>query len=473
MSETYYRYKTIYAAPQFPEWSTTWPGLDGCTARVLSRAPYLPQQPASPGPALQYTPEATVNTWSGPHCSGKTNGIPPYRYTPYNKGRRVKKEYLVTTHFGTNGVNYWKQYGVVRKVNGINCTPEESKRVASGPVYSLYDEQTRDFAGLSTYERSYFDEGEIQAAFVEVRNEVMASAATSYDVLTDISQMQDIPRTVTQVANDLYKILRSLKSRHSIGVLRRALTMTPRELSKMLHKPFRALGDEWLNYRYGIMPLIYSYHDILKTVHRGQDVTSRAVRTISPTNTGATMPPGSSSYKISEATGSIVIRGSIFQFFKNEDIARISGLGINPFVTAWELIPYSFVFDWFINVGSYIAASTNQVWSSKQWACLSRRDNYSIRTLVHLPSNNKTYTISNVLPTNWWGAAPPANDPVIIKNPEGEHILEEVVTDSYWREPIPFTGVVPVFRPSLTWRRLVDGSILSLNQLGRALKALH
>lgn len=302
---------------------------------------------------------------------------------------------------------------------------------------------------------------------------MIAQAATSYDVLTDISQMQDIPKSITQVTSDLLKVFRSLKSRHGIDVLRRALTSSPLELLKHYEKPLKRFGDEWLNYRYGIMPLVYSYRDILKTINRGQEITARSVRTIYPTTTGSAMPPASSTYKVRDAFGSVIVRGTAYQFFRSDEVARFSGYGINPFVTAWELIPYSFVFDWFMDVGTYVTAVTSQVWSSRRWACLSRRDNYSVRTWVHLPQNNKTYSIANVTPTNWWGSAPPANASVVVSNPEAEHILEETVYDTYWREPIPFTGVAPVFRPSLTWRRLLDGSILTLNQLSRTLKVLH
>jgi len=42
------------------------------------------------------------------------------------------------------------------------------------------------------------------------------------------------------------------------------------------------------------------------------------------------------------------------------DIHRLEQLGLlNPAVLAWELVPFSFVVDWFVNVGNYLAGMTD------------------------------------------------------------------------------------------------------------------
>jgi hypothetical protein len=39
----------------------------------------------------------------------------------------------------------------------------------------------------------------------------------------------------------------------------------------------------------------------------------------------------------------------------------MSAIGANPFVTFWELTRFSFVIDWFIDIGSWISAITPRV----------------------------------------------------------------------------------------------------------------
>ena len=46
-------------------------------------------------------------------------------------------------------------------------------------------------------------------------------------------------------------------------------------------------------------------------------------------------------------------------------------LKVNPFSTAWELVPLSFVVDWFVNIGDYITALTSHSPHAQQVATLS------------------------------------------------------------------------------------------------------
>lgn len=474
MSVVYYHYKATYAAPPYPSWNNTWPGYSGCSPRVLSLTQTNISQPPSPGSALYYNPTGLVSYLSSDQSGNSgmnPRGKPPFRFTNYRTGTVTRKEYLVITKWGTSGVNVWKQYGIVDKVSG-SCTPQETRREQSGPMYSTYDEQTRDYSAYNVYSKSNIDEGSIQAELYSMRNDLIAEASTAYDVLTDISQLRDIPRTIGQVAGDLLRILGSLKSKFGRTVLRGAKSIRPLDLLKHPDKLFRMFGNEWMNYRYGIMPLVYSYRDIMKLMDRGQTVRTRKCRTINPTETGQSLPGPTVTYRLTDVAGSVSIRGEIFQYFSSAEVARLSGAGVNPLVTAWELIPYSFVIDWFVDIGSYIAASTCQSWAQTKYACLSTRRNYTRRTWVHLPNRDKTITVSDKLPTNWWGSAPPATPSVIIPNPEGLYLLDEEITNTYVRNVFTSLGVAPTFNPSLNWRRLVDGAVLILNNLGSFLRRL-
>jgi hypothetical protein len=384
----------------------------------------------------------------------------------------VIKDYLVLVHkIAANGVNVFYQYGSVPKVGG-SCTPTVSKVENTGPVYSTYDEQSREYSSYPIVVKTNMNMGSISAEMVNMRNELIAEASSAYDVLTDIAELKDIPRTITQVSGDLIKILGTLKSRFGRNVLRGAASIRPLDLLKHPTKMYRMLGNEWMNYRYGIMPLVYSYRDCIKLMRRGQDVRTFKHRSITPNLTGQPLPPSTSIYRLEDTTGSVELRGEVFQYFTSTEVARLSSVGINPLVTAWELIPYSFVFDWFIDVGSSIAASTSQSWAQTKYACLSTRTKLTKTIWVHLPTSNYSCSIVNKIPVLWWGSAPPATPSVIVNNPEALHLLSEEITDTYSRGVVPCSGVAPVFNPSLNWRRLIDSAVLTLNHLGSLLRHL-
>jgi len=298
-------------------------------------------------------------------------------------------------------------------------------------------------------------------------------SATQYDALTDIAQLSDIPRLIISVTSDLNKIIGAFKSRHSIAGLKAAKSIAPIDLIKHPYKWMRKIGEEWMTYRYGIMTLVYSYRDLMKTLDRGKDVKTRKSRFISPYATGQAMLPSSSYYWKKSVSGQVQVRGEVFQHFTSDELARYSGLGFNPLVTAWELIPYSFVLDWFINVGDYIATRTNQTWSEQRWACLSRRDKYTSYTWLHAPSRDYSVTIGNMIPVNWWGASPPSTPNQILKNPEGFYVYEQVDIDSYSRWPVQVSGAPLRFKPSLNWRRYMDSASIALNLLGRSTRSFR
>lgn len=471
MTTSYKRYDNIYDAPTVPAWSTVWPGFDGCGTRTLSHvAKDIPGPPTS-NPTLYYEPEVTVVWKTGSRNNGRTGSKPPYTFTNYSVGRTTTKQYLIRRHYGTNAYNIFYQWGTVPKVGG-SCTPTVSKVVQTGPLYSTYDEVSREFPGLQTYERSVLNPGDISTALYDVQNELISEAMSSYDLLTDVAEMREIPKMIAHISKSLIEIMRSLRSRHGSRALKAAASLHPSKLLKSSNKALRKLGGDWMTYRYGIMPLVYSYRDIQKLLKRGQEVRTYKSRTISPTQTGSYLPPSTSSYWVKDMVGNVTVRGEVFQYFTSSEIARLSGLGVNPLVTAWELIPYSFVLDWFVNVGNYIAARTCQTWARQKWACLSRRDNYSLRTSLHKPQQNYTVTVSNQLPTGWWGSAPPATPSRIIENPEGDYIYNEVVYDSYSRWVIPVAYAPLQYNPSLNWRRLIDTAVLSLNQLNRIVRSV-
>lgn len=117
------------------------------------------------------------------------------------------------------------------------------------------------------------------------------------------------------------------------------------------------LLQQWLEARYGWRLLLYDIQDISKTISDWDE--KLLVRTKERTGYTKTLTEDRS-YSVSGGAADfnysdireveIGVRGSIIADFVPSRIA------LNPFVTGWEVVPYSFVIDWFFSIGKAIDA---------------------------------------------------------------------------------------------------------------------
>jgi len=122
--------------------------------------------------------------------------------------------------------------------------------------------------------------------------------------------------------------------------------------------------DPWnlyLQYRYGVKPLLSdiegnlarieteengSYRQLFVTVHARQRVSYQDAYTI--TGKG----------NIDVRIGGMELAKCRFDFYNaNPDYVRLASLGLG-LQTPWELVPFSFVVDWALNVGKFLEAAT-------------------------------------------------------------------------------------------------------------------
>lgn len=136
--------------------------------------------------------------------------------------------------------------------------------------------------------------------------------------------------------------------------------------SKVLGRKIRAveraqnLASAYLAYRYGIRPLIMDVNSVLKGLE--QRLGKRLIRSrgsVSDTrNLSRTYDVAPNSYTTHTYskydTHSIKVRALSLD---SVDVTRLQALGLGSKelqTVAWELLPYSFVSDWFANVGDFL-----------------------------------------------------------------------------------------------------------------------
>lgn len=112
--------------------------------------------------------------------------------------------------------------------------------------------------------------------------------------------------------------------------------------------------QNWLELQYGWLPLYGDVYAGAQALSHYFNVPPRTVYYVTRRKLGSLPGSGSpSNYQWSE--GSNIARVRIKAIVSEVNYAQLTGL-LDPLSVIWERIPYSFVFDWFIPVGTYLEA---------------------------------------------------------------------------------------------------------------------
>jgi hypothetical protein len=117
----------------------------------------------------------------------------------------------------------------------------------------------------------------------------------------------------------------------------------------------------WLSYRYGWRQL---YNDILGLLERVEDlgVQGKGSRVYTksyievPFSTAGLSTLTSYAGVNSTITGVAFCKTRLDFVIENPQRFLLNQFGIDPSVVVWELLPWSFVLDWFLNVGNFLEA---------------------------------------------------------------------------------------------------------------------
>lgn len=123
-------------------------------------------------------------------------------------------------------------------------------------------------------------------------------------------------------------------------------------------KPLKdAVSDGWLAFTYAFKPLAYDVATAVELLEEGLYLSpiqwSRTLRVFPVRVSGVARYPTSQSGK--SINGFLKYGGGVQYRVDEPVVATLSALGFtNPALIAWELVPYSFVVDWFIPIGKFL-----------------------------------------------------------------------------------------------------------------------
>lgn len=195
-------------------------------------------------------------------------------------------------------------------------------------------------------------------AWSKLRQKIMDQDINVGVVLAEANKTSDL---IYDTARRIALAIRALRKGDMVG-LKRHIPMLNRghlkDLARDLKLTKRDIHSYWLELQYGWKPLLMDVHGgavaLAKTNVPGRDVihvSASSHRTIVSTfgrdNLGL--------------RGSITHTGKCWLTYKirNDGLVAANRLGLlNPALIAWELVPFSFVADWFVNIGDVIKEST-------------------------------------------------------------------------------------------------------------------
>lgn len=210
--------------------------------------------------------------------------------------------------------HYWKRYDV----DGLYLPPTD-------PGFEALDQVLKALAAPR-------DSGLITGA-------IAAANSGTFDLLTELGEMKE-------TIGYIFGLLRSIVE------LAVKIRKTAFGISKQPGKAATTIADElsslWMQFRYAVMPITYSIDDALETLASlaGEYQSFRQGQ--------------SKTHEIRLSNGwsctDLVTIDRVFVKYRYDLSAKFRGMKMNPFATAWELTPLSFVVDWALNIGDMLSA---------------------------------------------------------------------------------------------------------------------
>jgi hypothetical protein len=211
---------------------------------------------------------------------------------------------------------------------------------------------------------------EIDYAYLRDQVVTTAKARINASEAQILASLGEAKKTVVSLGFILKRLIRIYSDLKHLQV--RKFDRRFRDIKRVLRQAsIKELSNRYMELRYALRPLAYdirNFHNAVKALKKRTDrQTFRASKTLSDSSVQyfprATMTQVSAHYVsrldqvTSEASREVRVSAGFLTEFQDIDSAQIFGAD-DLFESAWELVPFSFVVDWFLNVGEKIAAWT-------------------------------------------------------------------------------------------------------------------
>lgn len=208
-----------------------------------------------------------------------------------------------------------------------------------------------------------------------------------------LSKLADSVRSGADVSVDAFQL----------GQVKRMISATVRleGIAQNFNRVFRSrrysgksnarwLGSKWLELQYGWLPLLGTIYDCAENLvdptgrilQRSYKARGRILRTTAYDD--GTTVKGTQAWSYGVEVGVTLAPATT----RLQELSRFTSL--NPLSVAWELLPYSFIADWFFNVGGYLRTAETALLHNSRFVRGYRSDIRVFRGTYDLTIRNPT-----------------------------------------------------------------------------------
>lgn len=252
--------------------------------------------------------------------------------------------------------------GIEKYFNGTNVSKNITSS-ASAVVYRAY----------TLYGTNYVDGYKLPGTYSGTSSSILIDSSSwatnlrvklkdqSVNLAQAFAERKQAAVMFSDFGSRILKAYKALRKANVVGVYD-ALSggkALPRGWKKQFSRSAQQVGDHWLAWQYGVRPLISDIRGSIEEIYKVRSVQPliRRVRVSIPER--KVFFPGSGGFNpTTHRSSGYVIAYAEFNSGASGFDQTAQRLGLtDPLLLAWELIPYSFVIDWFLNVGNFIQAT--------------------------------------------------------------------------------------------------------------------
>lgn len=258
--------------------------------------------------------------------------------------------------------------------------------------------------------------------------ETLADAdAGTLDILTSVAELPETVRSIYDGLKVIVGMYKDARKKHLrlYNKAKKHKYQNTAHAAKAMHELNQAAADVWLNFRYNIMPNVMLIEDALEYLAKDLSQFERWRGTNTEDFLHRYKPSGFDADDQSRVVHRCFIKRLID--LSNSPSKTSQLLLTNIFVTAWELVPLSFVIDWVLNIGNVLTSLSPAGDYKAQAASYSHKINHQV-TYVHNDTNARVNVV-------------------------GESYLLDIIN--------PRDAVSVVWAPDIGWKRQLDALALS------------
>lgn len=170
--------------------------------------------------------------------------------------------------------------------------------------------------------------------------------------------LAELPKAVDLILTSSYTLMRAMKAIKN----RDSKTLIALFGNRVKGQTNLSPQSLYLQYRYGWKPLVNDIHDLVEALALAWDNFPPLISAVASRTEDQGVPPRlGETWKGAKHTGrtTLGVETKVWFSVENPVLYGLSSLGLlNPATIAWELVPYSFVFDWYVPVGNFLDALT-------------------------------------------------------------------------------------------------------------------